>query len=372
MTALISNLKPTGVNTGDETAASIKAKLGITTLSGSNTGDQTDISGNAGTATALQTARNINGVPFSGLQDITINAVDSTPRLEAALLDQPNGVCPLDASRLVPANRLPSFVDDVLEFANLAAFPGTGETSKIYVALDTNKTYRWGGSSYTFITSGAVDSVAGKTGVVVLVKGDVGLSDVDNTADSAKPVSTAQAAADAAVQNAAATDATTKANAAQAAAAADATTKANAAQAAAIAASTPAAHAGAGGSAHANAVSGGAAGFMTGADKAKLDALTGWLAPTAVKTANYTAVAGDLVRVDSTAAAFTVTLPATPADGDRVALLDVTNKCGTNAVLIAAAGSKTVEFDATGLSANINGASVVLVYTNANSNWKML
>ena len=36
-----------------------------------------------------------------------------------------------------------------------------------------------------------VDSVAGKTGVVTLVKGDVGLANVDNTADSAKPVSTA-------------------------------------------------------------------------------------------------------------------------------------------------------------------------------------
>jgi hypothetical protein len=36
-----------------------------------------------------------------------------------------------------------------------------------------------------------VDSVAGKTGVVTLVKGDVGLSNVDNTSDSAKPISTA-------------------------------------------------------------------------------------------------------------------------------------------------------------------------------------
>lgn len=39
---------------------------------------------------------------------------------------------------------------------------------------------------------GAVTSVAGKTGTVTLVKGDVGLGNVDNTADTAKPVSTAQ------------------------------------------------------------------------------------------------------------------------------------------------------------------------------------
>lgn len=53
---------------------------------------------------------------------------------------------------LVPASQLPSFVDDVLEYANLAAFPGTGESGKIYVALDTSRTYRWGGSTYVELT----------------------------------------------------------------------------------------------------------------------------------------------------------------------------------------------------------------------------
>lgn len=94
----------------------------------------------------------------------------------------------------VPASQLPSFVDDVLEFANFAAFPATGESGKIYIALDTNKTYRWSGSTYVYITSGAVDSVAGKTGVVTLNKSDVGLPNVDNTADSAKSVSYAATA----------------------------------------------------------------------------------------------------------------------------------------------------------------------------------
>lgn len=105
---------------------------------------------------------------------------------------QANGYASLDADGLVPANQLPSYVDDVLEFANLAAFPVTGATGKIYVALDTNKTYRWSGSTYVYITSGAVDSVAGKTGIVTLVKADVGLANVDNTSDTNKPVSTAQ------------------------------------------------------------------------------------------------------------------------------------------------------------------------------------
>lgn len=46
-----------------------------------------------------------------------------------------------------PATDL-SLHKDVLEFVNLARFPLSGESSKIYVALDTNKTYRWIGSSY--------------------------------------------------------------------------------------------------------------------------------------------------------------------------------------------------------------------------------
>lgn len=42
---------------------------------------------------------------------------------------------------------------------------------------------------------GAVTSVAGRTGAVTLTKTDVGLANVDNTSDSGKPVSTAQATA---------------------------------------------------------------------------------------------------------------------------------------------------------------------------------
>jgi hypothetical protein len=47
-----------------------------------------------------------------------------------------------------------SELKEVLEFANLAAFPATGESGKIYLALDTNKTYRWSGSAYVQIGGG--------------------------------------------------------------------------------------------------------------------------------------------------------------------------------------------------------------------------
>lgn len=66
---------------------------------------------------------------------------------------QPNGVAELDDSGKVPSSQLPSYVDDVLEFDSQSAFPGTGETGKIYVAKDSNKTYRWSGSGYIEISA---------------------------------------------------------------------------------------------------------------------------------------------------------------------------------------------------------------------------
>lgn len=96
-------------------------------------------------------------------------------------LDIPN----LDASKItsgtIDSARLPSYVSDVFEYANLAGFPLTGETNKIYVALDTNKTYRWGGSTYIQITSGAVDSVGGYTGVVTSANLLASMLTVDGT-----------------------------------------------------------------------------------------------------------------------------------------------------------------------------------------------
>lgn len=41
--------------------------------SGTNTGDQTTISGNAGSATVLQTSRKINGISFNGSSDISVD-----------------------------------------------------------------------------------------------------------------------------------------------------------------------------------------------------------------------------------------------------------------------------------------------------------
>ena len=96
---------------------------------------------------------------ITGLQDALDSKLESItkPMVEAVLTgtitshNHDGRYAPLSGG-LIPSQYLPSYVDDVLEYASLEDFPATGETEKIYVALDTNLTYRWGGSSYVEIS----------------------------------------------------------------------------------------------------------------------------------------------------------------------------------------------------------------------------
>lgn len=114
-------------------------------IAGNNSGD---LSGLATTAkTSILAAINELVSAIAGKQ----NNLGYTPE-NAANKGAANGYASLDSGGKVPSSQLPSFVDDVLEFANFAAFPGTGTAGIIYVALDTNITYRWGGSAYVEIS----------------------------------------------------------------------------------------------------------------------------------------------------------------------------------------------------------------------------
>lgn len=84
-----------------------------------------------------------------------------------------SGITPLNASSKIDALYLPSYVDDVLEYADLISFPLVGEDGKIYVAIDTNRTYRWTGTVYVEISASAVISVNGQNNVVVLDADDI-------------------------------------------------------------------------------------------------------------------------------------------------------------------------------------------------------
>ncbi len=77
----------------------------------------------------------------------------------------------------------------IVEYANLAAFPPIGQSSTVYLALDTKKIYKWSSGAYVLISPSEVTSVNTETGVVVLDKADIGLGNVDNTSDADKPIS---------------------------------------------------------------------------------------------------------------------------------------------------------------------------------------
>ena len=87
--------------------------------------------------------------------------IDALDASIAAQMGAANGIATLGSDGKVPAAQLPSYVDDVQEFVNLAGFPATGSSSIIYVTQDTNKTYRWSGSAYVEISAspGSTDSV---------------------------------------------------------------------------------------------------------------------------------------------------------------------------------------------------------------------
>lgn len=101
------------------------------------------------TAAAVKVGKDSSGhvVLGNALTAIDVGAIATTAKGAA------NGVAELDSTGKVPSSQLPSFVDDVLEYDKQSSFPTTGEAGKIYIAKDTNKTYRWSGSAYVEISA---------------------------------------------------------------------------------------------------------------------------------------------------------------------------------------------------------------------------
>lgn len=97
-----------------------------------------------------------------------------TGKIDSTKIGANNGVAPLDSSGRIPIANLPSSIDEIVEYANHAAFPGTGATQTLYLALDTNHIWRWTGSTYVDMTgaSGGVSSFNTRTGAVVPTAGD--------------------------------------------------------------------------------------------------------------------------------------------------------------------------------------------------------
>ena len=146
-------------------------------------------------------------------EQVGLGNVTDDAQVKRSEMGMPEGVATLDATGKVPSSQLPSFVDDVIEVDSYDNLPTTGEAGKIYVTKDTNLTYRWSGSQYVEISEslalGETSSTAypGDKGKATtdkvnahtsdynnpheVTKAQVGLGNVDNTADLDKPVSNA-------------------------------------------------------------------------------------------------------------------------------------------------------------------------------------
>lgn len=152
---------------------------------------------------------------LSKLNEVEAAGIETRQKINALELSKgmAGGLATLDNSGHVPSVQLPSYVDDILEFSSMEFFPTVGESGKLYLDKMTNKQYRWSGTQYTEIpktialgetssTAYAGDKGKKVTDDLIAHKNDtdnphnvskyqIGLSNVDNTSDLAKPISLA-------------------------------------------------------------------------------------------------------------------------------------------------------------------------------------
>jgi hypothetical protein len=90
---------------------------------------------------------------------------------------------------------------------------------------------------------------------------------------------------------------------------------------------------------------------------------------TTKKTTGFTAVSGIGYFCDTTSAAFTVTLPATPSAGAIVGIADYANTSATNNITVGRNGSK-IDGENKDAVIFVNGQVYTLVYVDATEGWK--
>ena len=85
-------------------------------------------------------------------------------------------------------------------------------------------------------------------------------------------------------------------------------------------------------------------------------------------TANVTVIPGDQILANTTGGVFTVTLPASPAVGDEVVIVDARGTFGTNNLTVARNG-EPINTGTSDLILSTNGQAITLVYVDATRGW---
>lgn len=88
---------------------------------------------------------------YATKEEVVAGKLDYTPE-DVSKKGKAGGYASLGDDGKVPSSQLPSYVDDVMEFASKSKFPSPGEQGKIYVDLATENIYRWSGSTYAEIS----------------------------------------------------------------------------------------------------------------------------------------------------------------------------------------------------------------------------
>ena len=98
----------------------------------------------------------------------------------------------------------------------------------------------------------------------------------------------------------------------------------------------------------------------------------GFTEVTAASKTTYTAVAGDQIGVDTVANIVTITLPASPSQGDEVTIMDVSasNGFATNKCVVARNGSN-IQGGTSDLDLTTNNQCVTLIFTTATKGWQI-
>lgn len=89
------------------------------------------------------------------------------------------------------------------------------------------------------------------------------------------------------------------------------------------------------------------------------------------KTADYTAVDKDQLLGDTSGAAFTITLPASPTVGNFVVIADAKGTWATNNLTVGRNG-QLIESTAANLVADVNGVQITLVFVGGGVGWRVL